>query len=271
MGIVSRDVARMGYGLGSPTRAASSGADRDAVFYASKVGARPLPEGPAPMTAAQKPSELRNAVHENLRSLGTDHLDVVYLQRMDMQPGLVIEDPRARDCRAAGGDPQPGGTRVGPGALAAVTRHLGYGQPGPPPRERGGGGSAPSCRGAAGARRRGMRRAGVSRRRRASEAGNDCPVAWKPGTSRPRCRRGGSGAANRADQPGFIARGAPMPGSTCVGPLAEGRMSTSKISVGRYTVAHELGMSTTPEKRPSMGAAPSSRYACSLDQPNLAR
>ncbi|MEX5276501.1 hypothetical protein [Kocuria sp. CPCC 205261] len=48
MGIVSRDVARMGYGLGSLTRAASSGADRDAVFYASKVGARPLPEGPRP-------------------------------------------------------------------------------------------------------------------------------------------------------------------------------------------------------------------------------
>lgn len=134
VGIGSRDVARMGYGLGSLTRAASSGADgfdagvrllrqagdlgvtfydtaqfygagvanrllarafgadRDAVFYASKVGARPLPEGPAPMTAAQKPSELRDAVHENLRSLGTDHLDLVYLRRMDMQPGLVIED-----------------------------------------------------------------------------------------------------------------------------------------------------------------------------------
>lgn len=48
MGIVSRDVARMGYGLGSLTRAPLSGADRDAVFYASKVGARPLPEGPRP-------------------------------------------------------------------------------------------------------------------------------------------------------------------------------------------------------------------------------
>lgn len=49
------------------------------------------------MTAAQKPSELPDAVHENLRSLGTDHLDVVYLRRMAMQPGLVIEDPRARE------------------------------------------------------------------------------------------------------------------------------------------------------------------------------
>lgn len=126
VGIGSRDVARMGYGLGSLTRAASSGADgfdagvrllrqagdlgvtfydtaqfygagvanrllarafgadRDAVFYASKVGARPLPEGPAPMTAAQKLAELPDAVHENLRSLGTDHLGVVYLRRMDM-------------------------------------------------------------------------------------------------------------------------------------------------------------------------------------------
>jgi hypothetical protein len=29
-----------------------------------------------------------------------------------------------------------------------------------------------------------------------------------------------------------------------------------KIAVGRYTVEQELGMLTTPESRPSMGAAP---------------
>lgn len=50
-----------------------------------------------------------------------------------------------------------------------------------------------------------------------------------------------------------------MPGSMRGGSPAPGRMSMSKISVGKYTVAHAFGMSTTPEKRPSMGAAPSSR------------
>ncbi len=53
--------------------------------------------------------------------------------------------------------------------------------------------------------------------------------------------------------------GAPMPGSTCGGSPTPGRMSMSKISVGRYTVAQAFGMSTTPEKRPSIGAAPRSR------------
>ncbi|MDO4919056.1 aldo/keto reductase [Kocuria sp.] len=132
--IGARTVARMGYGMGSLARAASSGADgfdagvrllreahelgvtfydtaefygaglanrllarafgdrRDEVVYASKVGARPLTDGPVPMTAAQKPHELREAVHQNLRNLGTEHLDLVYLRRMDMRPGLVIED-----------------------------------------------------------------------------------------------------------------------------------------------------------------------------------
>ena len=35
------------------------------------------------------------------------------------------------------------------------------------------------------------------------------------------------------------------------------------ISVGRYSEQHAFGMSTTPETRPSIGADPSSRYACS--------
>ena len=41
----------------------------------------------------------------------------------------------------------------------------------------------------------------------------------------------------------------------------EGATSKSKIRLGMYTVAHELGMSTTPEKRPSIGAEPRIMYA----------
>ena len=36
-------------------------------------------------------------------------------------------------------------------------------------------------------------------------------------------------------------------------------MSKSKIAVGRYSVAQELGMSTTPLKHPSIGAASTNR------------
>src|SRR5699024_290451 len=68
-----------------------------------------------------------------------------------------------------------------------------------------------------------------------------------------------------------LARGAPMPGSILGTSPLPGRMSMSKMSSGRYTVAQALGMSTTPENRPSMGAAPSSRYACSFDQPKVER
>lgn len=66
---------------------------REDVCLASKVGARPLVGGPVPMTAAQRPAELRQAVEENLETLGTDYLDLVYMRRMDMLPGLVIDDP----------------------------------------------------------------------------------------------------------------------------------------------------------------------------------
>lgn len=70
--------------------AAAFGDRRDEVFYATKVGARPVVDGPFPMTAAQRPDELRDAVEANLQSLGTDRLDLVYLRRMDMTPGLVV-------------------------------------------------------------------------------------------------------------------------------------------------------------------------------------
>src|ERR1700743_3255370 len=58
-----------------------------------------------------------------------------------------------------------------------------------------------------------------------------------------------------------VAIGTPIPGSTCTGPLADGRTSMSNISVGMYTVEHEFGMSTTPDSLPSIGAEPRIMYA----------
>jgi len=62
---------------------------RDDIVIATKVGARPVPGAPIPLTAAQTPAELRAAVEANLRTLGTDRVDVVNLRRMDFTPGLV--------------------------------------------------------------------------------------------------------------------------------------------------------------------------------------
>jgi aryl-alcohol dehydrogenase-like predicted oxidoreductase len=64
---------------------------RGEVVLATKVGAKPVSGAPVPLTAAQKPRELRDAVEANRASLGTDRLDVVYLRRMDYRPGLLAE------------------------------------------------------------------------------------------------------------------------------------------------------------------------------------
>ena len=64
---------------------------RDEVVVATKAGARPITGGPVPMTAAQRPHELRAAVEDNLRSLGTDRLDLVNMRRMDFRPGLIAD------------------------------------------------------------------------------------------------------------------------------------------------------------------------------------
>lgn len=65
---------------------------RGEVSIISKVGAEPLVGGPVPMQAAQAPAQLREQVERNLETLGSDYLDMVYLRRMDMQPGLVADD-----------------------------------------------------------------------------------------------------------------------------------------------------------------------------------
>lgn len=64
---------------------------RDDIIIATKAGTKPVPGAPVPLTAAQKPAELRAAVEENLRTLGTDRIDIVNLRRMDFTPGLLAE------------------------------------------------------------------------------------------------------------------------------------------------------------------------------------
>jgi pyridoxine 4-dehydrogenase len=92
LGIRLLDTAHFyGDGLANSLIREALGAQRDDLLLATKAGARSTPEGPFPMTAAQKPSELRDSVEINLQTLGTDRLDLLYLRRMDFQPGLVVE------------------------------------------------------------------------------------------------------------------------------------------------------------------------------------
>ncbi|MFC8732324.1 aldo/keto reductase [Luteimicrobium sp. NPDC057192] len=63
----------------------------DDVVVATKIGAVRATSGPVPLRSAQRPAELRAAVEDNLRSLGRDRLDLVYLRRLDVRPGLVAE------------------------------------------------------------------------------------------------------------------------------------------------------------------------------------
>jgi pyridoxine 4-dehydrogenase len=52
----------------------------------SKVGA--VRDGDGALVPAQRPADLRAGVEANLASLGTDHLDVVNLRRLDISPTL---------------------------------------------------------------------------------------------------------------------------------------------------------------------------------------
>jgi pyridoxine 4-dehydrogenase len=61
---------------------------RDDLVIVSKVGAAHATGGPIPLTAAQKPAELRAAVEDDLRQLGLDRVPVVNLRRLDLGPGL---------------------------------------------------------------------------------------------------------------------------------------------------------------------------------------
>lgn len=102
-----------GQGLANQLLARAFGSHRDEVVFTTEVGARPVP-GVVPMTAAQRPDELRQAVEANLRPLGTDRLDLV---------GSSAEDGHAarsgyHRSAAAGGPGRPtrragGSSRIG--------------------------------------------------------------------------------------------------------------------------------------------------------------
>lgn len=97
LGVTAYDTAEF-YGAGAANEVLREalGSRREEVCWISKVGARSTTHGPMPVTAAQRPEELRAEVEANLRTLGTDHLDVVYLRRMDRLPGLIAVTPSQR-------------------------------------------------------------------------------------------------------------------------------------------------------------------------------
>jgi pyridoxine 4-dehydrogenase len=70
---------------------------RDDLVIVSKVGAAHTTTGPIPLTAAQKPAELRAAVEDDLRQLGLDCIPVVNLRRLDLGPGLSAEGDQIVD------------------------------------------------------------------------------------------------------------------------------------------------------------------------------
>jgi pyridoxine 4-dehydrogenase len=70
---------------------------RDDLVIVSKVGAAHATTGPIPLTAAQKPAELRAAVEDDLRQLGLDRIPVVNLRRLDLGPGLQAEGDQIVD------------------------------------------------------------------------------------------------------------------------------------------------------------------------------
>ena len=70
---------------------------RDDLVIVSKVGAVHVPDGPAPLAAAQKPAELRAAVEMDLNQLGLEQIPVVNLRRLDLTPGLRAEGDQIVD------------------------------------------------------------------------------------------------------------------------------------------------------------------------------
>ena len=67
----------------------------DSLRIVTKVGAVTHPT--ERLVAAQKPAQLRAAVEENLRTLGTGHLAVVNLRRMDLTPGRLATGDQVVD------------------------------------------------------------------------------------------------------------------------------------------------------------------------------
>ncbi|WP_431246890.1 aldo/keto reductase [Leifsonia xyli] len=71
-------------------------ADEPQVTVVTKVGAVRV-DAPLPLTLAQRPEQLREQVHANLRTLGRDRLDVVNLRRPEVGPGITVPDDELVD------------------------------------------------------------------------------------------------------------------------------------------------------------------------------
>lgn len=133
--LAGKDVARVGYGAMQLTHgghvaaetavavlrlAVSSGANHidTAFFYGAGAGNELVREALAPypedlvvatklgadntasgdgLVPAQKPQELRRQVDANLASLGVEHLDLVYLRRLDFAPGIIASGDQRVD------------------------------------------------------------------------------------------------------------------------------------------------------------------------------
>lgn len=67
------------------------GLDREEAVITTKIGAISHAGGPIPLRAAQRPSDLRSSVEDNLRSLRRDRLDVVNLRRVEAGVGIRAE------------------------------------------------------------------------------------------------------------------------------------------------------------------------------------
>jgi aryl-alcohol dehydrogenase-like predicted oxidoreductase len=75
------------YGRGISNRylAEELGSEKDVVVV-TKIGVGTNQKGHIPMAPAQRPEDLRQQVQDNLRSLKTDHLDIVNLRRVPQMP-----------------------------------------------------------------------------------------------------------------------------------------------------------------------------------------
>lgn len=69
----------------------------DDLVIVSKVGARYTGEQPIPLAPAQRPSELRAAVEDDLRQLGLDRVPVVNLRRLASGIGMAAEGDQIVD------------------------------------------------------------------------------------------------------------------------------------------------------------------------------
>jgi len=98
-----REVVRLGvdhldtagfYGDGDVNRAIGHAFPdaSDSPLIATKVGAREVPGATPALVPAQNPAELREDVEANLRSLRREHLDLVYLRRLDAAPGIIAPE-----------------------------------------------------------------------------------------------------------------------------------------------------------------------------------